>query len=223
MTDIPLILELKKSRHKDVALAQDLIIEELFKIFDNAILHGGTSIWRCYKGNRFSEDIDVYIPRNIEKIDSLFNSLTKKGFKIVKKKVSKNSLYSELELNRTRVRFEAIFKSLKGKLVEYETIEGNLLAIYSLSPEQIINEKVETYLKRLEIRDLYDIFFLIRYVKEEKEIKEKIAKLIRNYKNPIDEKELKILIIKGLTPKTEDMLIYIKDFLKWEKKNIKRI
>ena len=220
MADIPLILELKKARHKNIALAQDLIIEELFKIFDDAILHGGTSIWRCYKGNRFSEDVDVYIPRNIEKIDSLFNSLTKKGFKIVKKKISKNSLYSEMELNRTRVRFEAIFKSLKGKLAEYEPIEGNLITIYSLSPEQIINEKVETYLKRLKIRDLYDIFFLIRYVKEGKEIKEKISKLIRNYKKPIDEKELKILIIKGLIPRTKDMLIYIKDFLKWEKKNI---
>ena len=79
---------------------------------------------------------------------------------------------------------------------------------------------METYLKRLKIRDLYDIFFLIRHVREEKEVEDKINKLIKNYKRPIDEKELRILIIKGLIPRKEDMLIYIKDFLKWEKKNI---
>ena len=220
MAEIPLILELKKARHKNIAAAQDLIIEELLRIFSNAVLHGGTAIWRCYKGNRFSEDIDIYIPRNIEKIDLLFNALTKRGFIVIKKKISKNSLYSELELNRTKVRLEAIFKNIKGKLVEYETVEGNLITIYSLSPEQIINEKVETYLKRLKIRDLYDIFFLIRHVREEKEVEDKINKLIKNYKRPIDEKELRILIIKGLIPRKEDMLIYIKDFLKWEKKNI---
>jgi len=220
MADIPLILELKKARHKNIALAQDLIIEELFKIFDDAILHGGTSIWRCYKGNRFSEDVDVYIPREINKLNFLFNKLMKRGFKVTKKKISKNSLYSELELNRTKIRFEAIFKSVRGELIDYLTADGNVITIYSLSAEQIINEKVDAYLKRLKIRDFYDVFFLIKHVKKEKEIMGGLNKLVKNYKRPIDEKELKVLIIKGLVPQTGDMLMYIKDFLKWEKKNI---
>ena len=220
MVDIPLILELKKTRYKNIAIAQDLIIEELFKVFGNAVLHGGTAIWRCYKGNRFSEDVDVYIPREINKLNFLFNKLMKRGFKVTKKKISKNSLYSELELNRTKIRFEAIFKSVRGELIDYLTADGNVITIYSLSAEQIINEKVDAYLKRLKIRDFYDVFFLIKHVKKEKEIMGGLNKLVKNYKRPIDEKELKVLIIKGLVPQTGDMLMYIKDFLKWEKKNI---
>ena len=72
---IPLILKLKKSSQKEIAKAQDLIVEEIYKIFDKAIIHGGTSIWRCYNGNRFSEDIDMYIPKEISKINDLFENL----------------------------------------------------------------------------------------------------------------------------------------------------
>ena len=85
MPQIPLILKLKKKAHKDIAEAQDIIIRELYTLFDKAVLHGGTSIWRCYGGNRFSEDIDVYIPNDQKRIDSLFEHLKKNGFVIYRK------------------------------------------------------------------------------------------------------------------------------------------
>jgi len=55
MEKIPLHLKLKRKSHKDIARLQDIVIDVLYKIFPNAILHGGTAIWRCYNGNRFSE------------------------------------------------------------------------------------------------------------------------------------------------------------------------
>src|SRR3989344_124480 len=183
---IPLILKLKKARHKEIAKAQDLIVESLYSVFNNAVLHGGTSIWRCYKGNRFSEDVDVYITRELTKIDSLFESFEKKGFKIEKKKVSENSIYSSLNFNNTFVRFEAVFKKERGILREYETAEGNLITVFTLSSEQLIKEKVSAYLKRLKIRDLYDIFFLLKYA-DVKEVKDNLKKLIKEFKKPIDE------------------------------------
>ena len=207
---IPLILKLKKEEHKRIALAQDLVVEELYKTFNNAVLHGGTAIWRCYQGNRFSEDIDVYIQKENEKINQFFENLQKKGFVILKKKVGENSLYSSLQLDRTLVRFEALFKKIKGSLKEYTTSEGTLITVYTLTPEELIKEKVDAYLKRKKIRDLYDIFFLLRYVKEKNEIAERLRKLLKNFENPMDEKELKILIFEGLAPKIEEMLNYIK-------------
>ena len=34
---------------------------------DNKIvLHGGTAIWRCYAGNRFSDDLDLYVKSDNE-------------------------------------------------------------------------------------------------------------------------------------------------------------
>ena len=209
---IPIILRIKKGSHKEIAKAQDLVIQEMVNLFDYAVLHGGTAIWRCYNGNRFSEDIDVYLERDVEKINLFFKNLEKTGFIIKKKKIGKNSLFSNLEFNRTTVRFEALFKKVEGSLKEYETVEGNFITIYTLTSEEIINEKINAYLKRLKIRDLYDIFFLLRYVQDENKIK--IHSLIEKFKNPIDEKDLKVLILEGIIPDSKKMLEYIR---KWER------
>ncbi len=208
--EIPLILKLRKTSHKKIAEAQDFIIEELYKVFDKAVLHGGTSLWRCYGGKRFSEDIDVYIKRDIKKIDSLFENFEKVGFKIEKKKVGENSIYSTLNFNGTLVRFEALFKNAKGFLKEYTKVNGNLISIYTLTPEELIIEKSITYSKRLKIRDIYDVFFLLRHVKMNNEIKKQLNSLIKNFKKPIDEQDLRVIIIEGIVPSVKDMVVRIK-------------
>ncbi len=209
MTEIPLILRLKKKAHKDIAKAQDLIINCLYKIFNNAVLHGGTSIWRCYNGNRFSEDIDVYLEKDIKKINLLFDEFEKAGFKIEKKKISENSIYSSLIYQETIVRFEAVFKKINSILREYETIEGNRAIVYTLSAEDLIKEKSETYLKRKKIRDLYDVFFLIKSA-EIKQVEQYIRKLVKNYSKPEDEENLQTIILQGLVPDSQSMLNYLK-------------
>jgi len=208
---IPLILKIKKESHKNIATAQDIIVQEIYAVFNDAVLHGGTAIWRCFNGNRFSEDVDVYILKDINKLNVLFEKLKKRGFTIEKKKISGNSLYSSLKLNRTSVRFEALFKRIKGSLKEYETVESNFVTVYTLEPEQLINEKISAYLSRFKIRDLYDVFFLLRYVKNKKDIN--LKKLISNFKKPSDENDLKVLILEGLVPGSEDMIKYIKSFV----------
>lgn len=212
--NIPLNLRLKKEIHKKIAKTQDMVVETLFSIFDDAVFHGGTAIWRCYQGNRFSEDIDVYIPRDINKIEVFFNSLIKKGFIIEKKKISNNGIYSNLRYNNTFVRFETVFKKEKGLLKEYETIESNFINVYTLTPEKFVIEKVNAYLNRLKIRDLYDIFFLLRYIKDFKDIVDDLRKLVNNYKKPLDESDLKVIIIEGLVPSSDKMFEYIKNFIR---------
>jgi len=211
MVKIPLILRLKKHVHRDVAEAQDLIVKALYDIFPDAVLHGGTAIWRCYNGNRFSEDVDAYILKEQEKLKEFFEELKRIGFTVHKKKIGERSVFSSLELNRTIVRFEALFKDAgeKSSLREYETADGNFITINTLTPEDLIMEKVEAYLKRLKVRDFYDIFFLMRYA-EVKEVSDRLKRLVENFKSPVDEKELRILIIEGIAPSTEKMLEYIK-------------
>lgn len=215
---IPLIARLKKGSHRDVAQAQDLIAREIAEMLDTAVLHGGTAIWRCYRGNRFSEDIDVYLKKDAAKIEAFFKKLESVGFRIEKKKIGENSIYSNLLLGRTEVRFEALFKSAKGSLKEYETADGNLITIYCLTAEELVNEKADTYLKRMKVRDLYDIFFLLRHVENPAEVIAKLKLLLSNYKKPIDEKELKVLILEGLVPSAESMKEYIRvQAERWEK------
>lgn len=210
MLVIPIMLRLKKAAHREVAKAQDLVVEALYGAFDEAVLHGGTAIWRCYGGNRFSEDVDVYIAKDAKKLARLFSMLEKSGFVVEKKKIGERSLYSTLRFNRTVVRFEAVFKTVSGSIKEYETAEGNLLTVYTLKPEELVGEKVAAYLNRFKVRDLYDTFFLLRHVGDFSRIRKALGGLIAKFKAPVDEKDLKVLILEGLVPSSQKMLDYIK-------------
>jgi len=215
---IPLINRLKKESHRQIAFAQDLIIEEVYKVIPKAVLHGGTCIWRCYFGKRFSEDLDFYFPNDKRKINEIFEKLKKQGFEILKKKISERSVYSELKYKRTSVRLEATFQKKIGELLNYEKINGTIVPIYGLGPEQLIKEKANTYLKRKKIRDLYDVYFLLKYIKRFKEIEKEIEELIKKYAPPLDKENLKIIILEGIIPECEDLIKYIKR--KWENPNI---
>lgn len=211
---IPLNLKLKKKTQKDIAYAQDILIGEIYLFFPEAIIHGGTAIWRCYNGNRFSEDIDAYIPKDINKINIFFNSLEKKGFRIIKKRIKENSIYSEIMIGDTSLRFEATFQIKKASLRKYETSESFFINIFTLSPEELIIEKVNAYLKRKKIRDLYDIFFLLSYSKKEKEVINQLDQLLKNFESPVDERDLSAIIISGAIPNSKQLLEAIKRWAK---------
>ena len=94
----PLVFRLKKENHREIARAQDIMVNSLYQVFGEAVFHGGTCIWRCYNGNRFSEDIDVYIPRDLNRVNDFFELLRQNGLVIERKKISENvfiSLISE--------------------------------------------------------------------------------------------------------------------------------
>ena len=206
---IPLQTKLKREIHRKIAYAQDLIVGKVYSIFDKAILHGGTAIWRCYNGRRFSEDLDFYLPNNKKKIELLFKNLKKSGFDIKKRKISGNSLYSELELDRLLVRLKATFQKVSYILGDYEMSDGNIISVYTLTPESFLAEKSNAYLKRFKIRDLWDVFFLLKITDNPKTIKE-IRNLIKNYKKPFDEENLKVILLEGIVPSANEMFDYIK-------------
>jgi predicted nucleotidyltransferase component of viral defense system len=210
----PLYRRMRRERHRQIARLQDIIVETLYRIFPKSVLHGGTAIWRCYSGNRFSEDVDVYIEKNTEKIERFFEELGRAGFQIVKRRATKNSLYSLLSFERTEVRFEATFKNVRGTVKEYETYEGILFNVFTLDSEEMIREKISAYLKRRKIRDLYDIFFMLRYVEEKDKLKPDLQKLLREFKPPVDERELKALIIFGAIPTKDDLVEYLRRMVK---------
>ncbi len=42
-----------------MAMLQDTLIDLIYDTIQaDATLYGGTAVWRCYNGNRFSEEID---------------------------------------------------------------------------------------------------------------------------------------------------------------------
>jgi predicted nucleotidyltransferase component of viral defense system len=212
--NIPINLKLRSKADREVALAQDIIIMELYRFFPYAILHGGTGIRRCYNGNRFSEDVDVYIENNSAALEAFFKALMSKGFKINKKRIKENSIYSGLTFNDIQTKFEASFQKKKPFAKIYEVSDGYAIRVLTLSAEDFLIEKVETYLSRRKIRDLYDIHFIVQHVQDKKLIKEQLTKLINNYKDPVDEENIAHLIIVGSVPTSEDLLREIKIWAK---------
>ncbi len=218
MNQLPLLLRIKKEAHRKIAQGQDMILEAVYATFEKPILHGGTAIWRCYGGKRFSEDLDFYLPKQKQNIEQLFLSLEKKGFKVLKKKISERSIYSELAFERITIRLEATFQKKEATLADYETVNGRIIKIYSLSPEEFISEKVNAYLQRFKIRDLWDIYFLLGLVRDHRLVAKDLQRLLKHYKKPIDESDLQILILEGIVPNADQMIHYIQR--QWEKENI---
>lgn len=217
MVILPIDKKLKKRVHKIVALTQDILVMEIYNNFPNTVIHGGTAIWRCYASNRFSEDVDVYLPLNVKKenFENFLNGLKSKGFITVKFKKTNNSIFAKFSHLGVIVRFEAVFKNIKSFTTKpFEMSDGTSILVNILQLEEMIVEKVSAYFKRKKVRDLYDIFFLLKFVEDKEKIKGTLAKLIKEFTYPIDEKELKTLIISGSVPSIENMLGVVRRWVK---------
>jgi len=211
---VELLRKIKRKHQKEIAFAQDIIVELIYNFFPNAILHGGTLIWRCFNGNRFSEDLDFYLTeKNEEKIKEFFKALEKRGFVIKKFRIKQRSVFSKLVYQRIEVRIEIVFKKVKAILLDYECIDGRIIPIKGLAAEDLLEEKIEAFLDRKKMRDLYDIYFLLKFVKKNKEIEQKIDKIIKNFKKPEDEQEIKKLILFGYCPSSKEIIEYLKRWI----------
>jgi len=208
MVILPIEKKLRKKIHKQVALAQDILILEVYNIFPKAIIHGDTAIWRCYGSNRFSEDVDFYFPLEVkERLQVLTENLKKRGFIIEKFKRTNNTIFAKFSYLNTSIRLEAVFKKIKKYVTKnFEMNDGTFILVNTLSPEEMILEKISAYKKRKKVRDLYDIFFLLKFVENKEKIKEALKDFLEKFEKPEDEKELKVLIISGSIPNVESMV-----------------
>lgn len=214
---LPLTKRLRKKVHKQIALAQDLLVIEIYNHFPQAVIRGGTAIWRCYGSNRFSRDIDFYLLSKFKKSkkEKFLNSLGNKGFSVKKFKETENAIYSKFSYSNVILSLEAVFKRIKNFISkEFELSDGNSIIVYTLTPEDLIKEKVLAYQQRKKVRDLYDIYFLLGQVKAKEQIKECLKSLMKEFKTPIDVKNLKTLIISGAVPSTKEMLRRIQGWAK---------
>jgi len=206
-----MLRKIRRKHQREIAFAQDLIVESIYRFFPDAVLHGGTLIWRCFNGNRFSEDLDFYFPeKSREKVKEFFESLKRMGFSVDKLKIRERSVFSRLSFRRVEIRVEAVFKKVKAALLDYECVDGRIIPVKGLTAEELLEEKIEAFINRKKIRDLYDIYFLVKLVKRTKAIEQKLTRLIKAFKKPEDEKELERLILFGYCPTSEEIIDYLK-------------
>ena len=169
-------------RNAEKDYLQDLL---LFSIYSNVgkelIFKGGTCLYKIYKLNRFSEDLDFTLAKNIDikkisnKIISDLALLNVVG-KIKEIKEYKNEINVRLLLNGPLFRgnketqcFIPLNISIKEKVLlnpEKEFIiplykEIPNFELFAMEEKEILAEKVRAIFTRMKPRDIYDLWFLV--------------------------------------------------------------
>ncbi|MDD5163274.1 MAG: nucleotidyl transferase AbiEii/AbiGii toxin family protein [Candidatus ainarchaeum sp.] len=198
---------LKRQSQVRLAELQDETVDILYSIDPNAVLHGGTAIWRCLQGNRFSEDIDCYSLAGKNFRAKLEAELKKRNLILKKFKESENTVFSKISNSQTEVSLEVSKRKSPEKIqASFEKSDGSSTEIFTLSIEGFIIEKVDAFLNRRLIRDLYDLWFLSSKTEKIEKSRKALEKLFKNYKVPVDEKNLKTIVFSGIAPPSKAML-----------------
>ena len=208
MQRVPLAERLRRRAHRDVAYAQDVLVAEVYEAFPDAVIHGGTAIWRCYGGTRFSEDVDVYAPgEGSAPSVRLREGLSAKGVREVKFKATRSTIFGRFELAGAQVSLEAALRPAPARVVmPYETVGGGSMLVGTLPAEELLAEKASAYLDRKKVRDLYDVFFLLGRVGDRTEVAGPLGELAAGYEPPVDPAQLKAVVLAGAVPTAEEMI-----------------
>jgi predicted nucleotidyltransferase component of viral defense system len=206
--NIPLKNLLKKQKQVELAFLQDEAIDIVFSLDKNAVFHGGTCIWRCYDGKRFSEDLDFYSSKKLMEKDFL-KETKRRGLTLIKFRKTENSIYSKISSDRVECSIEFALRKKKGILLDYFRTDGGIISVFGLSKEDLIIEKALAFSNRKLVRDVYDVYFLTANC-DMKKITSDLKTILNKWDSPVDEKNLKSLVYSGPIPNYNQMLQTIK-------------
>ncbi len=203
----------KNEAQKARAILEDSLVDLIYSSYDSLVMHGGTAIWRCYGGNRFSRDVDFYA--NLDPKDEsafqkeLHKLLAANDYPIREEKFNNktNTLHVIVRGYNTTGKLDITFAHAKGEAVEYARIDGSKRIIHALSPENLLNEKINVYVSKFkdgmaEIQDMYDIMVLKDRVNNpSKKTLASLKNMISTVrgKPPKNENELEGLILAGIS------------------------
>ncbi|MBI5416809.1 nucleotidyl transferase AbiEii/AbiGii toxin family protein [Candidatus Poribacteria bacterium] len=159
---------------------QDLIKHEQFelevldilnsgKFLANLVFCGGTMMRLCFGLDRYSVDLDFWISKKID-IDKLFKDLKKYLSQFYTLKDAYDKKYTILfELKSPKfprslkIEIRKEIKKIKTEsAIAYSKNHNIQVFINVAALQEMMNAKIETFLQRKEIRDVYDIEFLLK-------------------------------------------------------------
>jgi len=196
-----------------LANLQDFVLEIIYdKIDPTALLYGDTAIWRCYGGQRFSEDIDIYMRNDL--LEEFINLLPKYGLKLTWRN---NEFPSNVRIDNrdTSLLLESKEGNVESIIKPYFRVDGSSMTIGVLSPTELLTRKIEAYNGRRLIRDIYDIYILTRFLDpNDYTVKTRLSGFLNDISEPFDEGILSSLIYSGNSNLNFSiMLEYIKRWL----------
>lgn len=211
---LPIIRLLKTRAYRELATFQDAAVGMLYQTDSAVVLHGGTAVWRCYGGNRFSNDIDIYLEskEHMERIKvGIGQAAVDYGVSVEKVKDTGHLVFIGLSLGGMYLKIEINYWQTRIKPVagRFEKVDGDYMEVRTLSPEGLILEKIAAYTDRRFIRDVYDIYILSDRVSEHGAIGKAVLEFVRDIKPPTNADVLRSLIYAGPIPSFDSMLKHI--------------
>ena len=172
---------LKNLEHIEKSYFQDLMLYNLYKKTNLLVFKGGTALYKLYNLPRFSEDLDFSILREFDAENLIREVIKNNGTSSVKEvKRLKNSLLIKIGFGgiltaRNTIRIDINLKNPILEKVEIKNyippyIDINPFSMRVLNLKEAIAEKVHSLLSREKARDLYDLFFLLRFVEIDKKL-----------------------------------------------------
>ncbi|MBU2575028.1 MAG: nucleotidyl transferase AbiEii/AbiGii toxin family protein [Elusimicrobia bacterium] len=179
--------DLKKHEQFELAVLDTL---NSGRFLNNFVFAGGTMLRLCYGLDRYSVDLDFW---TVGKIDSsaVFNKLKNYLSGVYELKDAKNKHFTMLfELKAAgypralKVEIRKEFKKLNTeKSIAYSAHSNTQVLLNTLPLSAMMQAKVEAFIDRREIRDVYDIEFMFkRGVKLQADTKT-LGKLLKGIEN----------------------------------------
>ena len=198
---------LSDAAQREKAMLQDKAIESIFSSKVRAVFHGGTAVWRCYGGERFSKDIDMYVKNKAESM-KILDRLGRGGMRcgLLQERKADFGLYHNyvVRSGTADIALQITFAKMHGSVVTYETVNGAYRNVISLRAEEMLLEKLDAYLDRAKARDLYDMWILSRQAFSKKTAGLLGRKLAKPQKT-VDYEELRHSVY-GLLPQLGEMI-----------------
>ena len=139
------------------------------RLLNNFVFGGGTMLRLCYGLNRFSVDLDFWIVKQIH-IPKVFESIKKTLAKHYTIKDSAQKFYTLLFEIRSSVyprslKIEIRKEPRKIKIeqaIAYSQYSNTQVLVNAVSLDDMMRGKIHAFLDRKEIRDVFDIEFLLK-------------------------------------------------------------
>lgn len=139
------------------------------KLLNYLVFGGGTMLRLCYGLNRFSVDLDFWITRDID-TNKLFEDLRKYLSQFYTVKDSANKFYTLLFEIKSKdyprslkIEIRKETKKIKTETaIAYSRYSNMQVFLKVISLQDMMKAKIEAFLERREIRDVFDMEFLLK-------------------------------------------------------------
>lgn len=137
------------------------------KLLDSIYFGGETMLRLCHNLNRFSTDLDFWIDSNTDS-KHYFSSMKKilsESYSITDSMNKKNTLLFEIKSSHIKRRLKIEIRKVAEKFewernIAFSSFTNKQVLVKALTLQQMMLNKIESFLSRKIIRDCFDIEFL---------------------------------------------------------------